>query len=120
MLAVFPEGTTHDEASIRPLRTGVARIALAAAPPALDVVCIVPRRHTYADKVAVRGRALIEFGEPLAVAAAPAPTASADHGRSGGSPTACRSPSRPSRPTSRATRTRSASPGRADQPAAGR
>ena len=30
LVAVFPEGTTHDDPSIRPLRTGVARIALAA------------------------------------------------------------------------------------------
>lgn len=71
ILAVFPEGTTHDEASIRPLRTGVARIAIEAAAAGLDDVSIVPVGITYADKVAVRGRALIEFGEPLPVAATP-------------------------------------------------
>ena len=31
MLAVFPEGISHDEARLQPLRTGVARIALGAA-----------------------------------------------------------------------------------------
>ncbi len=80
VLAVFPEGTTHDEASIRPLRTGVARIALDAAATGLDDVCIVPVGITYADKVAVRGRALIEFGEPLAVAAVPLADGEPDHG----------------------------------------
>lgn len=81
MLAVFPEGTTHDEATIRPLRTGVARIALAAAAAGLDDVCIVPVGITYADKVAVRGRALVSYGDPLAVpATAPAGAGGPDDG----------------------------------------
>jgi len=66
-VAVFPEGTTHDDPSIRPLRTGVARIALAASAAGIDGVRIVPIGVSYEDKVAVRGRALIEFGAPLEV-----------------------------------------------------
>ena len=53
MLAVFPEGTTHDDPSIRPLRTGVARIALQAAGSGVEGVRIVPVGVTYEDKVAV-------------------------------------------------------------------
>jgi glycerol-3-phosphate O-acyltransferase / dihydroxyacetone phosphate acyltransferase len=67
ILAVFPEGTTHDDPSIRPLRTGVARIALAASAAGVDGVRIVPVGLSYEDKIAVRGRALIEYGPPLDV-----------------------------------------------------
>ena len=71
MLAVFPEGTTHDDPSIRPLRTGVARIALQAAGAGIDGVRIVPVGVTYEDKVAVRGRALVSYGKPIEVPADP-------------------------------------------------
>ena len=67
VLAVFPEGTTHDDPSIRPIRTGVARIALQAAAAGVDGVRIVPVGIAYEDKVAVRGRALIQFGQPIEV-----------------------------------------------------
>lgn len=67
MLAVFPEGTTHDDPSIRPLRTGVARIALQAAGSGVTGVRIVPVGVTYEDKVAVRGRALVSYGRPIEV-----------------------------------------------------
>lgn len=66
-VAVFPEGTTHDDPGIRPLRTGVARIALTAAASGVDGIRIVPIGISYEDKVAVRGRALIEFGPPIDV-----------------------------------------------------
>ncbi|MBP7631849.1 MAG: 1-acyl-sn-glycerol-3-phosphate acyltransferase [Acidimicrobiales bacterium] len=71
MLAVFPEGTTHDDPSIRPLRTGVARIALQAAGSGVEGVRIVPVGVTYEDKVAVRGRALVSYGRPIEVPADP-------------------------------------------------
>lgn len=67
MVAVFPEGTTHDEPSIRPLRTGVARIALQAAGAGVDGVRIVPVGVTYEDKVSVRGRAIVSYGHPIEV-----------------------------------------------------
>ena len=67
VVAVFPEGTTHDDPGIRPLRTGVARIALAASAAGVDGVRIVPVGISYEDKVAARGRALIELGPALAV-----------------------------------------------------
>jgi 1-acyl-sn-glycerol-3-phosphate acyltransferase len=67
VVAVFPEGTTHDDHRIRPLRTGVARIALAASAAGVEGVRIVPIGISYEDKVAVRGRALVEYGPPIAV-----------------------------------------------------
>lgn len=67
VVAVFPEGTTHDDPSIRPLRTGVARIALAASAAGVDGVRIVPVGISYEDKVSARGRALVELGPPLDV-----------------------------------------------------
>lgn len=73
LLAVFPEGTTHDDPSIRPLRTGVARIALQAVASGLDHVDIVPTGVSYQDKVAVRDRAVIAFGPPITVRADDAP-----------------------------------------------
>lgn len=67
VVAVFPEGTTHDDHRIRPLRTGVARIALAASAAGVEGVRIVPIGISYEDKVEVRGRALVEYGPPLEV-----------------------------------------------------
>lgn len=66
-LAVFAEGTTHDDPTIRPVRTGVARIALTAAGQGVESVRVVPIGITYEDKIALRGRVLIHFGEPVGV-----------------------------------------------------
>ncbi len=70
-LAIFAEGTTHDDPTIRPLRTGVARIALQAAGGGIEQVRVVPIGITYEDKVALRGRVLIHYGEPIGVPADP-------------------------------------------------
>lgn len=66
-VAIFPEGTTHDEPTLRPLRTGAARIALDAAAAGVDGVTIVPVGVSYEDKVDVRGRAVVSYGSPLPV-----------------------------------------------------
>lgn len=71
LVAIFPEGTTHDDPVIRPLRTGVARIALQAAASGVEGLTIVPIGVFYEDKVAVRGRALVTFGEPIPVTHGP-------------------------------------------------
>src|SRR4051812_37633684 len=67
LLAVFPEGTTHDDPTIRSLRTGVARIALQAVASGVPEVHIVPVGVSYEDKVQVRGRALVSYGPPITV-----------------------------------------------------
>ena len=71
MLAVFAEGTTHDDPTIRPLRTGVARIALQAAAAGIEGVQVVPVGLSYEDKVAVRGRAIVSYGTPIPVPPVP-------------------------------------------------
>ncbi|MEA2464938.1 MAG: glycerol-3-phosphate O-acyltransferase / dihydroxyacetone phosphate acyltransferase, partial [Acidobacteriota bacterium] len=63
-IAIFPEGTTHDDPRLRELKTGAARIALGADVPALTVV---PTGIYYTDKHVFRSSALVLFGEPIVV-----------------------------------------------------
>ena len=63
-IAIFPEGTTHDDPQLRALKTGAARIALGANVPAL---CVVPTGIYYTAKHVFRSSALVFFGEPIAV-----------------------------------------------------
>ena len=69
LVGIFPEGTTHDRPHLVRLRTGVARIALQAVDDGVEGVRIVPVGIAYEDKVALRGRALVDVGEPIEVAA---------------------------------------------------
>lgn len=63
-IAIFPEGTTHDDPRLRELKTGVARIALGAN---LDALSIVPTGIYYTAKHIFRSNALVMFGEPIFV-----------------------------------------------------
>lgn len=63
-IAIFPEGTTHDDPRLRELKTGAARIALGANVPSLTVV---PTGIYYTAKHVFRSSALVVFGEPLQV-----------------------------------------------------
>ena len=63
-IAIFPEGTTHDDPQLRELKTGAARIALGANVAALTVV---PTGIYYTAKHVFRSSALVVFGEPLQV-----------------------------------------------------
>jgi 1-acyl-sn-glycerol-3-phosphate acyltransferase len=67
-IAICPEGVSHNEPSLRPLKTGMARIALGVLgeDPALDLK-IVPAGLYYTAKSAFRSAALLYFGEPLRV-----------------------------------------------------
>jgi 1-acyl-sn-glycerol-3-phosphate acyltransferase len=69
VVALFPEGISHDELSLQPLRTGAARIALDAAFEG-DVgdVQTLPVGLTYDAKARFRSRALVHVGKPAAVA----------------------------------------------------
>jgi 1-acyl-sn-glycerol-3-phosphate acyltransferase len=67
-IALFPEGASHSEPKLRPLKTGAARIALGAAagltgPP----IQIVPAGLYYRAKRTFRSAALLHFGEPFGV-----------------------------------------------------
>ena len=78
-VAIFPEGTTHDEPRMAEVRTGAARIAaLAWSGPAPDLV-IVPVGITYEDKVSVRSRVLLQVGEPLGADVLGRPVTVEDH-----------------------------------------
>jgi len=68
-VAIFPEGTTHDQPHLAPLRTGVARIAVQALDAGVTRLRIVPAGIAYEDKVALRGRALVAFAPAIDVAA---------------------------------------------------
>ncbi len=69
-IQIYPEGTTHSEPSLAPLRTGAARIALLSesrANWALGLQ-IAPVGLNYDRKHLFRGRALAVYGEPFGVA----------------------------------------------------
>lgn len=71
-IAICPEGVSHNEPSLRPLKSGAARIALGAASTdpetggALDLR-IVPAGLYYTAKTTFRSAALLYFGEPIKV-----------------------------------------------------
>jgi glycerol-3-phosphate O-acyltransferase / dihydroxyacetone phosphate acyltransferase len=68
MVAVFPEGISHDESSLQPLKTGAARIALEAGiESGVPGVVTVAVGLTYDAKARFRSRALVRVGEPVGV-----------------------------------------------------
>lgn len=66
-LALFPEGTSHSDPSLKPFRSGAARIALSAAAFAKDSVKVVPVGLSYSRKHVFRSNALLLFGDPVVV-----------------------------------------------------
>jgi glycerol-3-phosphate O-acyltransferase/dihydroxyacetone phosphate acyltransferase len=69
VLALFPEGASHDEPKLLGLKTGAARIALGVV--AKEGLHIVPAGLYYTWKTRFRSSALLTFGEPLEVAPVP-------------------------------------------------
>ena len=69
-LALFPEGVSHSDPQLRPLKTGAARIALSAEAEHDGKlgVTIVPVGLYYERKTMFRSSVLLAVGEPLAVA----------------------------------------------------
>lgn len=68
---IYPEGQSHSEPSLTPLRTGAARIALMAEVRsgwALGLR-VQPVGLTYARKHVFRGRAVAAYGEPISLRA---------------------------------------------------
>lgn len=63
-VAIFPEGTSHSDPRLKPLKTGAARIALGTA---LDGLQIIPAGLYYDDKASFRSDALVVYGEPFVV-----------------------------------------------------
>jgi glycerol-3-phosphate O-acyltransferase/dihydroxyacetone phosphate acyltransferase len=64
-VGIFPEGISHSEPSMTPLKTGAARIALGAATRIGRAFPIVPVGLTFRDKDTFRSEALVIRGAPL-------------------------------------------------------
>ena len=65
-IALFPEGTSHNEPALQPLKTGAARIVLEAESRLGPLgVRIVPVGLTFDERGRFRSRALVRVGEPL-------------------------------------------------------
>ncbi|HYY57152.1 MAG TPA: lysophospholipid acyltransferase family protein, partial [Pyrinomonadaceae bacterium] len=69
-IAICPEGVSHNEPRLKPLKTGAARIALGAASAGDGLtVRIVPAGLYYTSKTTFRSAALLYFGKPIEVEA---------------------------------------------------
>ena len=62
---IFPEGKSHDEPAIAPLKTGTARMALQARAAGVGEIVVLPMGFVFQDKARPRTRILVEVGEPL-------------------------------------------------------
>jgi 1-acyl-sn-glycerol-3-phosphate acyltransferase len=61
-IAIFPEGVSHSDLKLKPLKSGAARIALGSG---LENLKIVPAGLYYTEKREFRSSALLYFGEPF-------------------------------------------------------
>jgi 1-acyl-sn-glycerol-3-phosphate acyltransferase len=67
-LAICPEGVSHSDPKLRPLKTGAARIALGVVGEDAQLeLKIIPAGLYYTAKTAFRSAALLRFGEPITV-----------------------------------------------------
>jgi len=67
MVAIFPEGISHDLDTLQPLKTGAARIALTAVEEGASGLTIVPIGLAYDAKATFRSHAVITIGDPIPV-----------------------------------------------------
>ena len=67
-IGICPEGVSHDEPGLRPIKTGAARISLAAVSTnEVSELKIVPAGLYYTAKTSFRSDALLYFGNPIDV-----------------------------------------------------
>lgn len=66
-VVIFPEGKSHDDPRMAPLRTGLARMAMHAADRGVRGIRIIPVGLLFERKEAPRSRILLQVGEPLDV-----------------------------------------------------
>ncbi len=65
-VALFPEGISHDEPTLQPLKTGAARIALGAAcDDMVPGVVVIPVAMIFDARARFRSRALVRVGAPI-------------------------------------------------------
>src|SRR5918996_2244910 len=68
-IAICPEGISHDKPGLQPIKTGAARISLAAVSTGeVSSLKIVPAGLYYTSKTSFRSDALLYFGNPIDVA----------------------------------------------------
>lgn len=68
-IGICPEGVSHDEPRLRPIKTGAARIALGAVSTnEVTDLKIVPAGLYYTSKTKFRSAVLLYFGKPIGVA----------------------------------------------------
>jgi glycerol-3-phosphate O-acyltransferase/dihydroxyacetone phosphate acyltransferase len=67
LVAIFPEGTTHAETRIQPIKTGAARIALGYDARHPGALTVVPVGLSFEARKSFQGRVLVSFGPPLAL-----------------------------------------------------
>lgn len=65
VVLVFPEGISHDEPSIAPLRSGAARMALQAREEGAEGLQVLPLGLVFEEKERPRSRVLVRVGESL-------------------------------------------------------
>src|SRR5215218_6582398 len=67
-IGICPEGISHDKPGLQPIKTGAARIALAAvATGEVSNLKIVPAGLYYTSKTSFRSSALLYFGNPITI-----------------------------------------------------
>ena len=67
-MGIFPEGMSHEDPDLAPMKTGPGRLALGAQAqwPELPV-CIVPCGFHYTHRHRFRSTVLLQFGEPIVI-----------------------------------------------------
>ena len=79
VMAIFPEGKTHGNLRVEPLKTGAARIALGTDLAGGDGLRIVPVGVTYLVRHAFRSDVHVAFGAPIIVTGDSLPHRELDH-----------------------------------------
>ena len=77
LVLLFPEGKSHSEPSLAPLKTGLARIAIMAHEERNLLIPMVPIGLTFERKWEPRSRVLMQIGTPIVVTDAIAQSANA-------------------------------------------
>lgn len=68
ILLIFPEGQSHSDPSLRPLKTGAARVVLGASDARRKVPDILPVGLNFSDKGRFRSTVFIKIGKPISTA----------------------------------------------------
>ncbi len=66
VLLIFPEGQSHSDSSLRPLKTGAARLVLGASDASRQVPVVLPIGLSFSNKGRFRSTVFVKIGEPIA------------------------------------------------------